>query len=492
MGRSVTEIAKAMLHIQLTQDAVSKGKLQTEVLDSTSFFVVAAADTTEEEWNCGKFELYINEKGQIILFLSGEEATRYAIKHGVVLCDRPMVMKVPKVKVADMIKESCKAKSTGEAKIYSIPPISLVCKVSDFEIEGRRAPNDSSPGEERASGGFLGLDELKEALNTFDRAERRKLDPALRCENIHQVYFDLISVNRIDPDKVDRELDFQVGFTRRFCTDIASIETSKEAMKKLLDYFGLGSYLYIYKDYCKELMEELKQNPVIDKYTLKPARVTTKESFELEEMCRGRDELNGAFVYGLTLKSEHRRIRMVTSSPFGCVIGRNYDVVGLTPISDQNRLKNETETQPDLSDTLREEILKNTAQKQPKLILPSKPGVKLKGTPEEIQIRQNYLIGYFKRRDGINLQAAEKKYEVLAEDPDVLEAFYLYIKDKQWGCLARHGYTPKRLIQELHYPPYEAYCIMIQLQTDTDRAITMLKHRVNEPQYKAGADIEMK
>ena len=68
------------------------------------------------------------------------------------------------------------------------------------------------------------------------------------------------------------------------------------------------------------------------------------------------------------------------------------------------------------------------------------------------------------------------------EDPDVLEAFYLYVKDKQWGYLARHGYTPRCLIQELHYPPYEAYCIMIQLQSDTERTITMLKHRANEPQ----------
>lgn len=229
---------------------------------------------------------------------------------------------------------------------------------------------------------------------------------------------------------------------------------------------------------------------MVDNYTLKQARITTKEPFTLEEMCRGQDELNGAYVYGLTLKSEHRRIRVVISNPFGCVIGKSYDVVGLTPILNGGESKNEAEAQPDLPDALKEEVLKDAVEKQAKTIVPSKPGTRLKGTPEEIQTRQNYLIGYFKKRDGINLQAAEQKYKVLVEDPDVLEAFYLYVKDKQWGYLARHGYTPRCLIQELHYPPYEAYCIMIQLQSDTERTITMLKHRANEPQYQKGANKE--
>lgn len=486
MERCLTEVAEDMLHIQLTQDKENEARLRDEILVCDNFFLIGSGDTTEEEWTRGKYEPYISERGQLILFLSEEEALQFAKRHDALLYGQPMVTSGSKSKVSSAIARCRNLERIETVRIYAIPPLFIDVKSSEF----RSAVNDSLSDENYKGIYVLEIDKLEKALNTFDKSERRKLDPALRCENVHQMYSDLISSNRIDPEEVDRALNFQVGFTQRFCTDIVSMETSKEALKKLLDYFGLGSYLYIYKQYCKELIEELKRNPVVDNYTLKQARITTKEPFTLEEMCRGQDELNGAYVYGLTLKSEHRRIRVVISNPFGCVIGKSYDVVGLTPILNGGESKNEAEAQPDLPDALKEEVLKDAVEKQAKTIVPSKPGTRLKGTPEEIQTRQNYLIGYFKKRDGINLQAAEQKYKVLVEDPDVLEAFYLYVKDKQWGYLARHGYTPRCLIQELHYPPYEAYCIMIQLQSDTERTITMLKHRANEPQYQKGANKE--
>lgn len=484
MGRTLNEIAGDMLYAQLNQDAASEARLKAEVLTGLSFFAITSENIAEEMRNCGKILPYINEKKQLVLFLSDEEATHFAIRNGILVGGRPLVTKLSASDVSDMADKVGRGDRIEEVKVYSIPPVSLIFNVSDFGGE-RQAPEEDNPLQLVKVGNCSrGINELKLILDTFDKAERRKLDPALRCENVHQVCMDLIGANQLDPDEIDRELNFQVGFTRRFCTDIVSMETSKDALKKLLDYFGLGSYLYIYKGYCKELMEELRQNPVVDKYALKPARVTTKEPFELLEMCRGQDELNGAYVYGLTLESESRKVRIVVSNPSGCVVGRSYDVVGLTPIADHAEPKNEAATRPELSDARKQELLKNMEKKQSNLITPSKPGAKLKGAPEEIQARQNYLIAYFKKRDGINLQAAEQKYKVLVEDPDVLEAFYLYAKDRQWGYLTRHGYTPKQLVQELHYPAYEAYCIMIQLLTDTEKTIMMLKHRANEPQYQ--------
>lgn len=490
MGRSLTDITRDMLYVQLNQDATGEAKLKAEVLTAPCFFALASENAAEEMRNCGEFLPYINEKKQLILFLSDEEATQFALKNGMLVSGCPLVTRMSADDVPDMVNKECKRNHIKEIKVYSMSPVSLIFKISDF-VRGRQASTSDNPLQ--ASGGCAqGIDRLKMILDVFDKTERRKLDRALRCENVHQVCMDLVGANHLDPDEIDRKLNFQVGFTRRFCTDIVSMEISKEALKKLLDYFGLGSYLYIYKDYCKELMEELKKNPVIDKYALKPARATTKEPFELLEMCRGQDELNSAYVYGLTLKSESRKIRIVVSNPSGCVVSRSYDVVGLSPIVNQAEPKNEAAAQPELSDARKQEILNSVEKKQSNLITPSKPGTKLKGTPEEIQVRQDYLIAYFKKRDGINFQAAEQKYRVLVEDPDVLEAFYLYIKDRQWGYLARHGYTPRRLVQELHYPPYEAYCIMIQLLTDTEKTITMLKHRANEPQYQKSNGTETK
>lgn len=493
MGRTLIEIARDMLYAQLNQDAAREEKLQAEVLDAPGFFAIESEAATEEMGNCGEFVPYINERKQIVLFLSDEEAMHFAIRNGILSTGYPVVTEVLMGDVQDMVNKGANKESRiEEVKVYSIPPISIVFKVSEFGGLGQEPENNNSQEVVEIGSCLQGINRLKTMLDTFDKAERRKLDPALRCENAHQVCMDLVGANRLDPDEIDRKLNFQVGFTRRFCTDIVSMETSKEALKKLLDYFGLGSYLYIYKDYSKELMEELRRNPVVDKYALKPARITTKEPFELLEMCRGQDELNSAYVYGLTLKSESRRVKIVVSNPSGCVVGRSYDIIGLSPITNQTEPKNEAATRPELSDARMQEILKSIGKKQSNLIIPSKPGTKLKGTPEEIQARQNYLIAYFKKRDGINFQAAEQKYKVLAEDPDVLEAFYLYIKDRQWGYLARHGYTPKRLVQELHYPPYEAYCIMIRLLTDTEKTITMLKHRAHEPQYQESSSAKAK
>lgn len=492
MERDLAEIAKDMLNVQLNKNEVDKKRLCSEILSNPNFFMLASENTTEEAQNSGKFFPYINEKGQVILFISNDEGTHFAVRNNILVNGYPMVMKVPTCKVFDIVNEYCGEKAIEEVRIYSLSPISFVCKIAAFISEKTAVGNGKPMDGEDKTGVLQKVDQIKIILDTFDKAERRKLDPALRCENIHQVCLDLISSNRLNEEEIDRALNFQVGFTHRFCTDIVSMEISKEALKKLLDYFGLGGYLYIYKSYCKELMEELKQNPEVDKYTLKPARVSTKEPFELIEMYRGQDELNCAYVYGLTLQSDNRKVRLVISNPSGCVIGWSYDIVGLAPIINQPKAKNEAEAQPELSEARKQEILRNVEKKQSNLIVPSKPGAKLKGTQEEIQAQQDYLIGYFKKRDGINLQAAEQKYKVLVEDPDVLAAFYSYVKDGRWGYLTRHGYTPKRLVQELHYPPYEACCIMIQLQTNTEKMITMLKHRANEPQYRKNNGTEEK
>ena len=73
---------------------------------------------------------------------------------------------------------------------------------------------------------------------------------------------------------------------------------------------------------------------------------------------------------------------------------------------------------------------------------------------------------------------------MLAEDPDVLEAYYKYLKERKYGWLVRNGVTPEMLVKEYHYPPYEAFCIMVRMQDDPSGTTTMLKHRKSEPQYQ--------
>lgn len=77
MGRTLIEIARDMLYAQLNQDAAREEKLQAEVLDAPGFFVIESEAATEEMANCGEFVPYINERKQIVLFLSDEEAMHW-------------------------------------------------------------------------------------------------------------------------------------------------------------------------------------------------------------------------------------------------------------------------------------------------------------------------------------------------------------------------------------------------------------------------------
>ena len=164
-------------------------------------------------------------------------------------------------------------------------------------------------------------------------ADRRKIDPAAHFENLHSLLNKLVQTNGINPSDLDKQLGMSPGFTKSLCDDLKRDNTPKKIVILYLDYFGLTAYLYLFKGQCSEVAKELADNPHVDSYRVKQARNTTEERFKLLSVKTGTDS-NGAYLYRLTLQSPHRKQDVIVSSPFNFVVGREYEIEGLSPLGD--------------------------------------------------------------------------------------------------------------------------------------------------------------
>ncbi len=481
----ISSLIQKMLSLRFSPSKEGRDNILSSLSDIQSYYVIAIPDTVGQ--NSPSLSALSDKSSNILVFLDAGEASVFAQKNVGCIETESSVAQLTPSALSELVTKSYEANKIQQVKIYTIPPIGFVCSVPEFlnvlksavpESETAPAPvcSNTMPSE------FIEVDKIKAVLDTYNNEERKKLDPSGRYENAHQVIETLISRNKLDPEELDAKLGFASGFTRNFCSSVVDCSVNKDGLKKLLTFFGLGKYLYLYKKNCLELQEELKKNVNIDCYSLRNVRVSTQEPFKLVGVQRGVDNSSDSYIYGLTLESSYRKQCIVVSSPFGCVVGKTYEIEGLAPIAEQNNPLGVTKAYAVVD--IDKDPPVSVPEPDGKIIRPSKPGRILKGSASEQKERQDYIIGYFKKTDGLNYAAAAEKYRVLVEDPDVLEAYYLYLKEKKFGWLARNSVTPQMLVQEYHYPPYEAYCIMARMLDDPNGTMTMLKHRKNEPQYQ--------
>lgn len=400
------------------------------------------------------------ENHELPVFLDEQEAARFARQQAegtapsLISCD-------------GLFKIIAGEDAVKTVRIILRRPLSVVCPVS--YIKGKRDSAGDSPVQ------FALAEEIKKVLDLSEPAERRKLDPGLSYENLHAVIEKLIYENRLDMEQVEKELSFPPGMLHGFCQDKVSSAISKESAIKLLDFFGLGEYLYQYKRYCDDVMAELKQNPHIDTYEISPATIHTVEKFTITHIRRGMDKRNHAYVYELTLKSSQRELALTVSTPLGYIIGKEYEIIGLESI----------------------EIPQPVPQKEKDdaKIPKNRTSMNLFGSPEtaphskkqqQSQEEQDYntIIRYFKETAGDNLEAAENKYDVFRNHLDIAHAFAVYIKTHRPGRLKEFEYTPGLLMKELHYPPYEAYVMLVNLREKPKETKQVLVYRKTDPQYQ--------
>ena len=414
-------------------------------------------------------------------------------------------------------------------KLYGIPPITTTIRTSptqegnsEVAPESQEAPEAKespsiSPGapaaEEHPAETLFQrrewklVSEVKLVLSMPATADRRKIDPAAHFENLHSLLNKLVQTNGINPSDLDKQLGMSPGFTKSLCDDLKRGNTPKKIVILYLDYFGLTAYLYLFKGQCSEVAKELADNPHVDSYRVKQARNTTEERFKLLSVKTGTDS-NGAYLYRLTLQSPHRKQDVIVSSPFNFVVGREYEIEGLSPLGDsavanKSAIKGAETTAAALVSTEEqeaevlakiEEEMKNKGkpqqqrQPQPQKKVNSRMSGKnryMEETPEEkFEREKNIVLEYIIRTEGCSPRDAQKKFEPLSDFPDIVSDFAKYIKTRKPGSCSSRGYNAARLMNKLHYGPYDAYVMLAGLERDPKKTQEILKYRETDPQYQ--------
>lgn len=401
------------------------------------------------------------ENHELAVFLDEQEADRFARQQE--------GSAVPSLIARDgLSKIITENEAIHTVKIILRRPLAVSCPASYFK---QKQDNTENPPAQ-----FTLVEEIKKVLDLSEPAERRKLDPGLSYENLHTVIEKLIYENRLDMEQMEKELAFPPGMLHGFCQDKVSSSISKETAMKLLDFFGLGAYLYQYKRYCNGVMAELKQNPHIDTYEINPATIHTVEKFVITHIRRGMDKRNHAYVYELALKSSQREMVLTVSTPLGYVAGKEYEIAGLEPMEAIQT----SSPKPIEQDS---PIPKNRTAMN---LFSSPETVSHSKKPQQNQEEQDYntIIRYFKETAGDNLEAAENKYDVFRNHLDIAHAFAVYIKTHRPGRIKEFEYTPGLLMKELHYPPYEAYVMLVNLREKPKETKQVLVYRKTDPQYQ--------
>lgn len=515
--KDVFFLTRQILGYRLTRnkEASEEAVLVQQFLSFGSIFVVADPNTGAADWKSKQFGICTQDKC-LRLYIEKEDAEWYAKDVGSVLPDKtPMVMQISAKMAQELIADYAQKAFIDKVLLCGKSPISAPVQLSHFTREVTREspstimtePAPPVPVVVVPQSGLKLVEEVKQALDSSLAADRRKIDPGQVFENLHSLISKLLQVNGIDMAELDKQLGLQDGFTKQFCSNLLNDNTPKKIVMDYLRYFGLLEYLNLFKGQCSELSQELKSSSKIDTLEIKGANVRTTERFKLISLRRGKD-YNGAYVYQLLFRSDAREITTISSSHFNMVVGKDYELDGVSPLDEGTvskvSVKNAAEARPSAIPTAEEEAaaleaLERKSQEK-KTGIPSQRQVPdgsakdarsagrnryIAETPEEkMQREQNEIIGYIIKTEGCNSQDAKRKLEPLEGHPEAIASFAKYLKDGKPGPYAVRGYTPKKLMHELHYSPYEAYCMLAELEAKPKETLQRLKYRATDPQYQ--------
>lgn len=467
----ITEMAKRMLAARLSSKPVP-ATLEQELCEYQTYYLIAKSDTSHNEWTSKQFEPYV-VGNTLVVFLSEDEAQVFANHYGCVDNNEPMVSKTDKAELLRVVAEYTDNRGITALRVYSVPPVYIDLQPSLFlsghsTNEADASIDSDAKHTEINKEVLLGVEQVKQALDTFEPNARRKLDPGQRYENIHTLVQTLVQQNNIEYDDLDSSLDLPKGYTREFCVSANSTHPSMEVMEKYLSYFGLNEYLFVYKKNSVELINYLNARKDLDKYELSSKIKPENDRYKLQKITRGTDS-SGHFVYKLVLVCGEKTVSTVISNPLNRVVGREYAIVGL---EQQGSSGKDVLSAPDISEGELSGIAKS---------LDKAPAEKTERTYEDR--RKDAILFYFKRMS-VDRRSAEAKYKELEIEPDVLDEFYKYIDSRQFGRLEIAGYSARKLIREMHMEPYEAYLALVQLRTDPQNTKQRLKYRETDPQYQ--------
>ena len=306
-------------------DHTEEERMAEEILSSPCFYIPADPTDTGK----GNSPSAYTENGYLNLFLNRSDADLFSSSRNIEANGRPAVTKAELGTMKDVIRRYVKEDKVSHIRAYIKSPVYVEFPAKTALLFGSGEENVSDSNE------LKDVSYVKEVLDTFSNEERSKFKDSATIQNIHDLLGRLLLKNEISKGEFDAEMDFTEGFTKKFVEDISGSNYNKDILQKILAYFGLEKYLYIYQKYSTSLLRELKDNPAIDAYGFRKASLQTVEPFTLNRIVRGVDRKNDAYVYRLEVSSKHRNFDFTVSNPFGLVLNGKYEIVGLDPIEEQ-------------------------------------------------------------------------------------------------------------------------------------------------------------
>lgn len=479
--------------------------IRSDLVSNSEFYVLASENTSQERWSSGEYSLYVDRSDNLVAFVDRINAERYAKQNGFYfeqgdgVCT--LVLELNRADFGIRLNEELRKTTIKNIKMYGKRPFYILCPLELFEAEENSTvlkevpasedpPTPIAPVEERKEEtaaveqqrSFVLVDDIKKFLDTAEVSVRRSINPGLSYENVHDVIEILIAKNQLKKEDVERELELPSGWLTTFCKDKTSTKTSKETLRKLLQYFGLGEYIYQYKNYCGELLRQLKEDRSIDIYEIRESTAVTNKEYKITSIKRGKLKKDGAYAYRLLLKSDEDELEVCVSTPRGYIVGREYEIVELDgkkskpmPVSRNNPTDNKKDTAMPTNNPVSQRYVSRAEEK-------AKYGKSQE--PNQTAKDINDIIRYLKEEYGDTAQAASQKILKLMKHEDIIKSFALYIRKKNPGKARSLDYTAGRLMNELHYEPYEAYCILADLRENPKETKQMLIYRERDPQYQ--------
>lgn len=464
---NLNELTRAIFAADL-ESAEERARLKEEVLNRDFFWVLPEEETSDEDWENNRFEPYVASQNTLVVFLSESDAAAFAdwadIKTG---SGEPMTRKFNKRGLLSFVAAHADKGLVKEVYVFAHPPVHLAMQMQELYPDEDADPDTKTDR-------WKGVDKVRDVLEASSTKDRKFLDPGGRCQNVHTLIEDLCIANRIDHSEMDQKLNMPNGMTKNFCHDVKKSDYGKRVIKSYLDFFGLGAYLYRYKNDCIDIIQELNAGGKIDQFSPEPARGKEVEEFVLQEITRREDE-QGCYVYELSMQSPHRTASIFLSDPVGRVVGKKYQIKGYPPLPGQRSEKTGTAPVGEGQGGGSEELKREQRSESPKQ----------ERTKEAV--RHDDIIRYFRKsgHEAINAAEAERRYQKLATHPDILENFHRWITENKKATLSVSGYNAHRLVRVLKFAPYEAHLWMIELREDGQNARQQLKYRERNPQYQS-------
>lgn len=462
-------ITKQILQYLLNPSDTALSDLKTLIKSQKHFYLVAASQTTLEEWTKRQFAVFIDAQKQLPAFLFQDDAIGFAANHHCTLDDKSMVTKVSQQTFSHLVAKYKQNNLLNNIKVYGKVPIGIIFDLSEFPCTGQTPEAEIKPEASAAAKRIQGVAEVKKALDTFETNARKKLDPGKLYENFATLVQTLVQQNNIDPSAMDKEINAPAGYTKNLFANIHTTAPSKDLVLRYLSYFGLSEYLYLYAPNCPQIREELKSHKIIDKEKLKASPPLGVERYTLENIERGKNS-DGFYIYRLTIRSKETSKEIVVSNPLNLQIGREYQLVDQYGDTRKEDLK--PKKQSDAMDVPSEKEMAEWVKEAERR---EKNGSRepVERTYEEK--RKDAIISFFRRTQrNINVKSAEAKYKALEVEADILDAFYKFITNEKTSPIEVEGYTAKRLKKETYLSDYEIYTTLIRLRHDPKGTIQWL------------------